>query len=148
MSFNSTLQKTVNSTVVALNGVTTGTTTSAAGLVINIDQSRNVEFDSLVMNVTAAITTTSLVVQTLWQVSDDGTTWRTLYPMNGAAYVQVAATGTGSLVTTNYCVAANGWNPSKQFIRAAVLSTGATGAAGDNVTISYGFRKRFVGAAG
>jgi hypothetical protein len=143
MSFNSTIVKTYASTVVALSGVVAGTVTSAAGLVLAPNQSQNIAADSLVMNVSAAITTSTIVVATVWQVSDDGTNWRTIYALNGAAYVNVAPAGTSSLVTTAYCQPLAGFNFSKQYVRAAVLNTVATGGAGDNVTISYGWRRAF-----
>lgn len=149
MGFAQTIQKAVQSTALALNTVVAGTVTSAAGLVINPGDPRfPIEFDSLVMNVTAALTTNTIVVTTIWQVSDDGTNWRTLYPMNNAAYVAVAPAGNGGLVTTNYVQSCNGWNPAKQYIRAAVINTVVTGGAGDNVTISYNWRKRMLATMG
>ena len=149
MGFANTIMKAVQSTAIPLNTLVAGTTTSAAGLVINPGDPRfPIEFDSLVMNVTAAITTSTIVVTTIWQVSDDGTNWRTLFPLNNASYVAVAAAGSGSLVTTNYVQTCNGYNPGKQYIRAAVINTVVTGAAGDNVTISYNWRRRAIGVAG
>lgn len=141
MSFNSNLVKNASSTVVALNGVTTGTIT--AGPVLNVSGAIAVEWESLCANVSAAITTSSLVIKTLWQGSNDNSTWNTIYGLNGAAPVAVAATGTGSLVTTGYIQHCS-INPSYPYMRLAVLSSGATGAAGDNVTISYNFKKRSV----
>jgi hypothetical protein len=129
------------STVLALSGVTANTVTSSAALILVPNEITKMAMESLVMNVTAGITTSTLVVTTVWQVSENGSTWVTLYPMNGAAYVNVAAAGNGSLVTTNYVQGCLGWNPSKQYLRAAVISTVTTGGAGDNVTISYGWRK-------
>lgn len=143
MSFNSTLVVAYASTTVALSTVVAGTITSAAALVLAPRLSQNIAADSLVMNVSAAITTSTIVVATVWQVSDDNTNWRTIYPLNGAAYVNVAVAGTGSLVTTTYCQSLAGYNFSKQYVRAACLNTVATGGAGDNITISYGWRRAF-----
>lgn len=138
---NGKLVKVYASTVLALSGVTANTVTSAAALVFSPGENTKMAMESLVMNVGAGITTSTLVVTTVWQVSDNGSTWVTLYPMNGAAYVNVAAAGTGSLVTTNYVQSCLGFNPSKRYMRPAVISTVTTGGAGDNVTISLGWFK-------
>ncbi len=144
MSFNANRMKAFGSYIVALTGVTTGTVTPSTS-VLAPGENQRVGPGSLYMRVSAAITTSSLVVKTLWQGSDDGTTWDTIYQSNGAAYVAVAATGSGSLVTTAYRQWFDfGDAASCQYIRAAVLSTGATGGAGDNITITYGWLKRFV----
>lgn len=139
MSFNSTLVKNSPSAVVALTGVTTGTTTP--GPVFNISGALNPEEGSVIANVSAAVTTSSLVVKTLWEVSNDNVTWVSLFGINGAALVGVPATGTGTIVTTAYAQALP-VNPSHPYIRLSVISTGATGGAGDNVTIGYNWRKR------
>lgn len=129
--------------VIALAGVTTGNTTSTAGLILQPKGANNIAADSLCANISAGITTTSLVVVPQWQVSNNGTTWTTLLPMNGAAYVALA-TGTGSLVTTTYALSAAGLNLAYPYVRLAVVSTGATGAAGDNVTVSYNWNRQFI----
>ncbi|HEY2516957.1 MAG TPA: hypothetical protein VGI39_39065 [Polyangiaceae bacterium] len=144
MSYNSNRQKAYapSGSVVALNGVTTGTVT--AGPQLAPGDAQRVGPTALYMRVSAAITTTSLVVVTMWQASDDGTNWDTIFPGNGAAYVQVAATGNGGLVTTTYRQWFDfGDAAACQYVRAAVKSTGATGAAGDNITITFGWLKRF-----
>jgi hypothetical protein len=129
--------------VIALNGVVTASTTSTAGLVITPAGNQfNIEWGSLVANIQTGITTNSLAVVAQWQVSNDGTNWASIYPYSGGAYTQVNATGTGSLITTSYCLSLPGINPGHPFLRIAVLSTGATGAAGDNVTVSYNYRRR------
>lgn len=132
----------VSGSNIALTGVTTGTITSSAGLVLggsNISL-QMVEFDSLRALVQGKITTSALVVTPRWQISDDGTNWGDLLPHNGAAYVALA-TGTGSLVTTSFYQSCQ-VNPSVKYLRMAVLSTGATGGAGDNVIVSYSWRQR------
>ena len=137
----------MNGSNIALNTVTTGNTTSSAGLVLAMPSpSMNVEWDSLVALVQYKITTTSLVVIGRFQGSLDGSNWSDIRDGNGAAFVQVAATGTGSLVTTTLFHSLPGINPSFPYMRYAVVSTGATGAAGDNVIVSYNFRKRWTGA--
>lgn len=128
---------------IALNGVTTGLVTSTAGLVLAMNSTRqNVEWDSLSANVQVQVTTNALVVTPRWQVSNDGTNWADVVPFEGQTYLAMA-TGTGSLVTTTLVTAFLGINPGHPYIRYAVLSSGATGAAGDNVYVSYNYRTRW-----
>ena len=136
-----------NGSNIALAGVAAGSTTSSAGLLIPIAGPQwNIEWDSLCATVQTKVTTTGLIVTTKWQVSNDGVNWVDFVGTNNAANVAVAATGTGALVVTTYVQALVGVNPSFPYFRIAVLSTGATGAAGDNVICSYNFRKRWIAA--
>ncbi|MDP9148520.1 MAG: hypothetical protein M3O36_01050 [Myxococcota bacterium] len=159
MSFNSMIQKaystgtqtaftaplaSMKGSLIALNTVVAGTTTSTAGLVLNAGGAFNLEWDSVAAIVETNVTTTSLTVTAKWQVSNDGTNWIDLLTKNSAANVQKAATGTGSLVTTQFVMSLDGVNPAFPYLRAAVLSAGATGGAGDSCTIAYNFRKRSV----
>ncbi len=132
-----------NGSKIALNTVTAGSTASTAGLVIACaGPTWNIEWESLVALVETNITTSTLTATTKWQGSWDGTNWVDFFGLNTAANVTKAAAGTGSLVTTQYFHAFSGMNPGVDYIRLAVQVGVATGGAGDNVTVSYGFRKR------
>jgi hypothetical protein len=126
--------------VVALSGVLTGTTTGAPSIPLMGPEMP--EADSLVADISAAITTSSLVVVVKWQVSNDNSTFRDIYDSAQTAYAQVAPTGSGSLVTTAFKVAAPKGVMSYPYARVAIASSGATGAAGDNVTAAYSYLKR------
>lgn len=133
---------------VALNTVTSGTTVSGTGLVLPVIGVTNIEFDSLFAIIQTNLTTSTLTVTPVWQQSDDNTNWRTITPMNGAAYVQWPPTGTGSLVNTCEEQAFAGCNPAARYIRIAFTVGGTTGASGDNIVASYRWRKRFVAPIG
>jgi hypothetical protein len=134
-----------NGSRIALNTITAGTITSNAGLVLTPSNTfQNVEWESLTANVQTGLTTSTITAQTLWQVSNDGTNWATLAPLAGTTYATVAAAGTGSLVTTTYVQALDGINLAHPYLRLAVLVGVVTGAAGDNVTVSYNYRMRWV----
>lgn len=145
MSFNSSLVRGYATTIVALTGKTTGSITSAAGLVLSPGAAHNIAPNSLSAHISAGVTTSSIVVTTRWEVSNDNSTWLPLYAHNCPAVVQVAATGSGSLVTTAYVQACPGIAFSFPYIRLAVLNTGATGGAGDNVTVKYNWARAFAG---
>jgi hypothetical protein len=128
---------------IALNTLVAGTITSTAGLVIACaGPTWNIEWDSLFAFVETDITTNTIVVASGWQGSWDGTNWMNINgPGATTPFLQTAAAGTGGLVTTQY-VHPFYMNPAHDYLRLAVKNTVATGAAGDNVTVSYGFRKR------
>ncbi len=138
MSFSSKLVKAGSSSIVALTGVLSGATTGATALAL---AAIDIEADSLVANVSCGITTSTTTVATKWQVSNDNSTWLDLKTMNAPALVTVAAAGTGSLVTTAYAQACP-INVSYPYIRLATVVGVATAGAGDNITISYNYRKR------
>ena len=136
---------------IALNTVTNGTVVSSAGLVIALAGPQfNIEWDSLVATVETNLTTSTLTVSSAWQGSWDNVTWQTFltagFPTGDqhatSQFTQVAAAGTGGLVTTLYTHPFYGYNPAFDYIRYAVKVGVATGAAGDNVTVSYSWRKR------
>jgi hypothetical protein len=139
-----------NGSNIAMAGVAQNATASSAGLVIPVaGPNWNIEWDSLAATVQTKITTTGLIITTKWQCSNDGTNWIDFVSSNGAANVQVAATGTGSLVVTSYAQALAGVNPGFPYFRLAALNASAsaiTGGAGDNVIASFNFRKRWTGA--
>lgn len=128
-----------------LNTAAPGTVSSSVGLTISMPSPQyDIEWDSLSANVQVAITTSTIVINTVWQVSNDNVGWVTLYPMNGAAYVAPAPAGSGSPVTTSYIHACPGFNAPYQYLRMAVINTVASGGGADNVIVSYNFRKRWV----
>lgn len=135
-----------NGSKIALNTITAGTTVSTAGLVISLtNPTFQIEWESLVALVETNLTTSTITAQTKWQYSPDGTNWVDIRDKNGTARTTVAAAGSGSLVTTQYFQAFDGVNPACQAVRIAVLVGVATGAAGDNVTASYFYTKRWQG---
>lgn len=137
----------IKGSLIALNTLVAGSTASSAGLVIPVaGPTWNIEWDSLSALVETNLTTLNITATTKWQVSPDGTNWVDLLGKNGAANVTKAAAGTGGLVTTQYVQSFDGINPGFRYIRLAALVGAATGAAGDNVTASYYFRKRWTGA--
>ena len=136
---------------IALNTLVATTVASSAGLVIACAGPQwNIEWDSLWALVETDITTSTITVAGAWQVSMDNTNWLNVltpgWPTGDqhstSKFTQVAAAGTGSLVTTQYVHPFYGFNPSFDYIRYAVQVGVATGGAGDNVTVTYGFRKR------
>ena len=139
MSFNTAVVKAAQSTVVALSTKVTGSVT--AGPTFAVGGVNQAEWESLVANVSAAITTTALVATTSWQVSNDAVTWLPLFGMNSPANVAVAPAGTGGAIVTAYAQACP-LNVPYPYARMVVTNTGATGGAADIVTISYNFKKR------
>jgi hypothetical protein len=131
---------------IALNGITANSTASTAGLVFSYG-ANDVEWESFAALVETDLTTSTITVASKFQGSMDGTNWVDIINLNGVSKLQIAAAGTGSLITTQYFHPLAGINPFTKFIRAAVVVGVATGAAGDNVTISYSFRKRLMSAA-
>jgi len=142
---------------IALTGITAGSTASTAGLVLSMagggsgaGGGAEIEWDSLAALVECDITTSTITVAGKWQGCLDGTNWIDILPNNPAAaagtlslpQLQRAAAGTGTLVTTQYFHAFPGINPPWDYIRFAVLVGVVTGGAGDNVTVSYCYRKR------
>ena len=137
--------------LVALTALTSASApASSAGLVIAVAGPQwNIEWDSLVALVETDITTSTLTVASRWQGSWDGTNWIDMVLPGGVpagtvtvAAVQYAAAGTGSLITKQYFHPFQGVNPGVDYLRIAFTVGVTTGAAGDNVTASYGFRKR------
>lgn len=140
--------------VVALTGLTQNSVVSATGLVFPL-ASQDPEWDSFCALVETDITTSSLQIGTKWQGSGDGTNWNDFVTYVGGASVQVpgvsiAKVGTGSLVTTQYYQLLPGVNPPVRYLRLAFVNqtgTAVTGAAGDNGTVAYCYRRRLNTAA-
>lgn len=146
---NSDLKRSPGTAVaVALNGKAVASVTSAATLAIACGAGAgavsggNIEWGSLIADVSLALTTNTATVTTVWQGSDDGVTYKTIYPQNGSAYAAVAAAGTGAPVTTAYAQTYEG-NPSYAYMRLACV-IGVTGSASvaDIATIAYRYRIR------
>jgi hypothetical protein len=162
MSFNSTVVKSYaggaqtaftaplaafKGSQIALNTLVAGSTASTAGLVIPLSNPTfQIEWESLVAPVETDLTTSTITATSKWQGTPDGTNWVDILGLNAAANVTKAAAGTGSLVTTQYFHAFAGMNFAWQAIRIAVQTGVVTGGAGDNVTCSYFFRKRWLGS--
>lgn len=128
---------------IALSGVTGATIVSTAGLVLSVaTTSTQIEWASLAANIQTGITTNLLTVATFWQVSQDATNWTTPLRMTSTPNTNFAPAGTASLVTTSYVQYAQGLNPSYPYVRLACQVTTGTGAAGDNVVVSYNWRAR------
>ena len=144
MSFNSLLAKANSSTVVALNGKAAGSFTN--GPILAMGGVNNVEWESLCANVSAALTTATITVTTRWAGSNDGITYNPIFPQNGAAYVSVPAAGSGSLVTTPY-IQPLPLNVPYPYVTLQTAVGVVAGAAGDNVAISYNWKKRAAGGA-
>ena len=94
----------------------------------------------------AALTTATITVTTRWAGSNDGITYNPIFPQNGAAYVSVPAAGSGSLVTTPY-IQPLPLNVPYPYVTLQTAVGVVTGAAGDNVAISYNWKKRAAGGA-
>jgi len=133
---------TMNGSNIALNTIVAGTTSSSAGLVMAVANS-DFEWDTLAALVQYKLTTSTITVTGKWQGSYDGVNWSDLVGLNAPANVQLAAAGTGSLVTTTVIHSFAGLGTVTPYIRYAVLSGVVTGAAGDSVIVSYSFRKRW-----
>lgn len=132
---------------IALNTKVAGTITSTAGLVLSMANTfMNVEWDSLAAIVETDLTTSTITLKSMWQVSNDGTNWIQFFGNDCTALSAVAAAGTGALVTTQYVHAWPGVNPSFPYVRLAVQNGVVTGGAGDNVTVAYNWRMRWAAA--
>ena len=136
MSFNAQIKKAYGSTVVALNTVVSGAV--AAGPTLNLAAVNDPEWDSIIANVSAVLSTATITATTRWEVSNNGVVWAPLYGLNGAANVTVPPAGAG---TTAYAQALP-VNASYPYVRLSVVVGVVTGGAGDNVTVSYNFRRR------
>lgn len=134
-------------TVIPLTGITAGSTAGVAGLVIPVAGPQwNISECALSAIVETNLTTATLTATTKWQVSNDGVNWLDLVGKNGAANVTKSAAGSGGLVTTQYVQAFDGLDPAFPYLRMAVLVGVVTGAAGDNVTCAFQYRKRWAAA--
>jgi hypothetical protein len=119
------------------NGDAAGTTASGTALA-----TRTVEPGTLSAYFDISSKTNTFTIAGYWEVSDDNTTFRRVYPLNNAATV-VFATGTGSAVTYDGVIAAPlevyGW----KYVRATVVAGVTTGAdAADSYAIYYRWLKR------
>jgi len=133
-----------NGSKIPLLGVTAGSTASTAGLVIPLtNPTFAIEWESLSALIETNLTTSTITATSKWQYTLDGSNWLDVLGLNAAANVTKAAAGTGSLVTTQYVHSFSGVNPAAQAVRLAIQVGVATGAAGDNVTASYNYIKRW-----
>ena len=94
------------------------------------------EQGSLSCRVSVTAATASLTLALVWQVSSDGSTWYRVSDSNNTA-ATVLATGTSAAVerVVSAPSATSGW----RYVRATILTGGATGGASDLYTGSYNY---------
>lgn len=136
MSRNDRLVRLYRQTTGNLDTFVAGTTTGGPSLLMHM-----VEKGTLSARCVLDIETSSITVATKWQISNDGTTWEDVVPVNNAANV-IHGTGTGgadAAVTRN--VDAPGAVYGARYARIALVNAGATGAAVDTYDLSYSFAR-------
>lgn len=119
-----------------LTGVVAGTITG--GPTLNMDL---VADDTLSALVSVDAETNTITIESVWEVSNDASTWYECRGLNNAAIV-VLATGTAgadALVTRvlEAPKAAYGW----RYARCSVRNLVANGLSADTYSVSYNFRK-------
>jgi hypothetical protein len=87
---------------------------------------------TLMARIKGTIATGSLTFAPSWQVSDDGTVWENVVPMNNAANVTFSATATKHLEGPP-CLSG------KRYCRAVLTGAGATASTGDFTRFSYSY---------
>lgn len=91
--------------------------------------------------VTVDAETENLTLAAKWQVSDDNSTWYDMPPQNNAANVVLATGTSGADAAVSKVLPAPlgvlGW----KYVRCAVVSGAATGAATDTYSIALHYRK-------
>lgn len=101
---------------------------------------------TLSANLVLRLTTNTIALTGKWQISTNGSDWIDAKNSNNAANVTLA-TGTGSLVTTNVCVAAvdacYGYLYARFVLTSGVAAGGGAGV--DEVAIAYGYRTEYPG---
>ncbi len=120
-----------------IDTIVTGTTTGGSALATN-----GIELGTLSCLFTVEAETTSLTFTAKFQVSDDDSTWYDLAgdAQNPANVTLATGTGGDDAVITRVLPVPTpvaGW----KYVRAAVVSAGATGAATD--TYAFSFRMRY-----
>ncbi len=130
----------------AANAVTGTADTLAAGSTIagatlEMGDNSRQKIRNLSAYIDVDIETTSLTLTAVWQVSNDGSTWRNVANGTQNAAGVVIGTGTGGADASIQKVfdapgAVYGWRKA----RFTVLTAGATGAAVDTYTFSYNYR--------
>lgn len=112
--------------------------TTAEGTALSM---RTVEPHTLSAYFNLTANTNTLTIAGYWEVSDDNSTFYEVAPLNNAAKV-VMTTGTGSDVDYDKVIecppGCYGW----KYVRAAVVSGVATGAADDTYAITYRWLNR------
>ncbi|MCA9624739.1 MAG: hypothetical protein KC731_37205, partial [Myxococcales bacterium] len=84
--------------------------------------------------------TDGITLTPLWQVSNDGTTWQTVYPPNGATYVAQATGTAGDDAAVERVIQAPDSVYGFKFCRVAIQVGVQTGTANDTWRISYNFK--------
>lgn len=119
-----------------LNGVSNASVTGGTLFVGTSFQ--KIEHLSAYLIVTAA--TSSMTVRPYWQVSNDGTTFRTIH--NDANVPLQLAVATGAENVTEVVPAAKGVE-GYRYARCMLLVGGATGGASDLFSIGYSYRQHY-----
>lgn len=121
-----------NSTTGTLDTLAAASTVTGTALDSGDNARQKLRNLSAMLSIT--IVTGSLTVTGAWQVSNDGSTWRTVaHGSQNAAGVAITAT---SVKVFDAPPAVYGWRK----VRFVFVTAGATGAAGDLYTVSYGYR--------
>lgn len=124
------------------NAITTlVSATSANGTARNGDalSTQQVAVGSLVVECTAAITTSSVLATFKVQGSVDGTTWYDLFLGTGIALSTATASGTGSEVVTTRALAVPPAAHAYPLVRGVATLSGAATASADVTTLAYRF---------
>lgn len=136
MSFNSLLQNGVLSSSPSLNGATSAALVAGTAVPM-IDVTRH----TLSATVTLLAETNTITLSAVWEVSDDGTTWKRAPGLTNATPT-VFGTGTAGADTAVTRVvdppsSVYGWRNARCSVAIGVT----TGAAGDTATIAYNYMK-------
>lgn len=118
-----------------LTGVAAGTTTGGPALRTNL-----VEPGTLSCLLAIDAETDAITVAPKWQVSQDNSTWKNLTDTTAALPAGWATGTTGADASVERVIAcpvqASGW----KFVRAAIVSGGATGGTADTYSFTYQYR--------
>jgi len=119
-----------------LDTLVAGTTTAATTLPVEL-----MHPGTLSAEFTVDAETDTITISAIWQISDDGSTWKDVKPENHAATV-VLATGTGGAdAAVTVVLNAPSGVYGARFVRAAVRNLVVTGAAVDTYSITYRYAK-------
>jgi hypothetical protein len=136
LAYNDFLQNNQQSTALdssvaaALNGAVVGGPTLLMS---------NVEQGTLSARCNFLAQTTSLTLSAVWEVSDDGSTWRRATGVANASAVAIATGTAGVDTAVTRQIDAPSAVYGSRYARCSVLLGGANGAAGDQATVAYDY---------
>jgi hypothetical protein len=134
VAYNELLRNNQQSTVLTIEDATAGTVVAGPTLLMS-----NVEKGTLSARCTVEAETSTITLSAVWELSDDGTTWRQARGLSNATPV-VLATGTGG---DDAAVVRNVDAPTAvyatRYVRCSILVGTATGAAVDLATVAYDY---------